>query len=114
MSIGTHKLKPQGWFRNVWSLGGKINQTFRHFENANYIRLQFALENTNLKDTLSRKIWSPKIFTAIMMSVSSLGLYMTPSGAAILSIQPSQLAWNRSSKKIKRNKNETKSKRIRK
>jgi len=106
MAIGTHKRKPQGWFRNIWTLGGKINQTLRHFENSNYILQQFSSEGQNLNDPLSKKMWSPKIFTAIMMSVSSLGLYMTPSGAAVLSIQPSQLAWNRTPRKLKKLKKE--------
>jgi hypothetical protein len=100
--MGTHKLKPQRWGRVVWTLGGKINQSFRNFLNSRYIYEQFSFEGRTAEDSLSKKMWSPKIFTAIMMSVSSLGLYMTPSGAAVLAIQPSQLAWNRPPRKLKR------------
>ncbi len=102
MAMGTHKLRPQGWNRIIWTLGGKINQSFRNFLNCRYIYQQFISEGNFNKDSLSRKIWSNKIFSAIMMSVSSLGLYMTPNGAAVLTIQPSQLAWNRPPRKLKR------------
>jgi len=102
MAMGTYKLPPQGWGRSIWSLGGKYNQSLRNFLNCRYIYQQFQYEGSLNQDALSRKMWSTKIFTAIMMSVSSLGLYMTPGGAAVLTIQPSQLAWNRSPRKLKR------------